>query len=277
VAEIRLGLIGCGVLAERGYLPALRRAQGVRLAAVADPVAKRCAHVAPDVPAFASAAELLGARAADVLVLATPSRMHLADARLAAGAGVRVLVEKPPAPTVRDTEALAALTPLPCVGFNRRFEPELAELRAAAHAAPSLDIRLLLERRRGSWPSHESADPLALDLGPHLVDLAFWLSGAEAERVTGSSDGERMTMEIEFRDGRGRARVECGDGRRYRELVAVRGIGSARRGGLRSTFRESPLVPSLVRQLEAFARGHAQVATAVDGLRVMRALECVTS
>ena len=34
--ELRIGLIGGGRLAERGYLPALRAAHGVRLAALAE-------------------------------------------------------------------------------------------------------------------------------------------------------------------------------------------------------------------------------------------------
>ncbi|MFL5945308.1 MAG: hypothetical protein ACJ74D_07910 [Gaiellaceae bacterium] len=41
MSELRLGLIGCGLIAERGYLPALRRARGVRLVAVADRIGAR--------------------------------------------------------------------------------------------------------------------------------------------------------------------------------------------------------------------------------------------
>ena len=49
---VRLGLIGCGRIAERGYLPALRRARGVVLTAVADSVHGRAETLAPDQPAF---------------------------------------------------------------------------------------------------------------------------------------------------------------------------------------------------------------------------------
>src|SRR5947207_8154917 len=72
---LRLGLVGCGRLAERGYVPAAELADGVRLAAVADPVAERCERVAPGLPRFASAAELLNAHAADLVVLATPAKV----------------------------------------------------------------------------------------------------------------------------------------------------------------------------------------------------------
>lgn len=277
MSDVRLGLIGCGLLAERGYVPAFARAHGVRLAAVADPVGERCERVAPGVPAFGSAADLVAGGAVDALVIATPAGRHLEDARVAADAGLPTLVEKPPAPTAAETAELAALEPAPYIGFNRRFEPELRELRAAASAAPTVELRLVFERRRDSWPSHESADPILLDLGPHLVDLALWLSGVDAERVSGEAGPERASLELELADGRGTARIECAFGPRYREVVEVRGIGSYRRGGLRSAFRESPLVPSLARQLEAFAQASQELATAAAGLRVMRVLERVTS
>ena len=282
--DVRLGLIGCGLIAERGYIPALRRARGVQLVAVADRVGARCAEVAPGVPAFASAGDVLAARAADALVLATPVQAHVDDAVAAAAAGIPVLIEKPPAPTSRDAERLVALEPKPYVGLNRRFEAELRELRAAARAAASLDLRLVLHRRLGSWPSHETSDPVALDLGPHLVDLAFWLSGAEAAHVSGQTDETTLSMRIELSGGRGTAHIDCVVGRPYRELVDVRGLGSFRRGGWRAALGrgESPLIESLARQLESFGRAvrggdEPDLATADDGLRVMRALECVTS
>jgi predicted dehydrogenase len=284
VLDVRLGLVGCGRIAERGYIPALRRARGVRLAAVADRVGTRCRELAPGVPTYAGAVEMLEAHAADALVLATPSHAHVADAVAAAAAGIPVLIEKPPAPTATETVELARLEPAPYIGFNRRFEPELRELRAAAAAAARVELRLVLHRRRNSWPAHESADPVALDLGPHLVDLAFWLSGSDAEHVSGDADGDRLSLAIELAGGRGRAAIECEVGRPYRELVHIRGVGSFRRGGLLAGLRtrESPLVPSLVRQLEAFARAvrgtpDPELGTVRDGLRVMRALECVTS
>ena len=283
---MRLGLIGCGLLAERGYVPALARADGVRLAAVADPVRERCTHVAPGVAAFATAADVLAAGAADALVLATPAAAHLADARRASAAGLATLIEKPPAATAGETELLAALEPMPFIGFNRRFEPELRALRPAVAAAREVELRLVLHRRRSSWSSHESADPVALDLGPHLVDLALWLTGAEPARVSGRSGDDELQLEIDLADGRGTARIDCVLGRPYRERVDAGGLGSFTRGGLRSAWaarRESPLVASLALQLEAFARavrgeGHdPDLATAIDGVRVMRILECVTS
>lgn len=209
MADVRLGLIGCGRIAERGYIPALRRAEGLRLAAVADPVAKRRERAAPGIPGFRSAAELLEAQAADALVLATPVAAHLPDARLAAEYGIPVLIEKPPARTAGEAAELAALSPSPWIAFNRRFEPELRALRRAAETAGRVEVSLLLRARKGSWRAYEVDDDVLLNLGPHLVDLAFWISRGAPEEVTGRVDDHRALLNVGLGE-RGTARIRAG-------------------------------------------------------------------
>ncbi len=290
MARLRVGLIGCGRIAERGYLPALCRVEGLRLAAVADPVAARCARIAPDLPCFAGASELLAATAADVLVLATPAVSHLADARLAAEAGVHVLIEKPPARTAEEAEELTLLEPPPWIGFNRRFEPGVVALREAARGVTPLELSLRLRARKSSWRSYEADDDLLLDLGPHLVDLALWISAGEPTVVAARIDGDRAVLELDL-GHRSAARIECGSGP-YLERLEVRAAGKAlahhERGGLRQALRsillgaESPLVPTLAAQLDSFSRAvqgatEPWLATAQDGLRVMRILATARS
>lgn len=284
--ELRLGLIGCGRLAERGYVPAAGRARGLRLAAVADPVLERCRATAPGVARFSNAAELLASRSVDVLVLASPASAHLPDARLAAEAGVPTLVEKPPAETARQASELAALDPSPWIGFNRRFEPAVRDLRARARDASSVELWLVVRTRRSSWRPYETDDEILLDLGTHLVDLALWLSGGQPAGVEARVATRRASLRLELADDRGWARIECVGNRPYRERFEVRVAGRAvaryERGGIRSFLlgarTGSPLVPSLVNQLEAFARAarggtEPDLATAEDGLAVMQILE----
>jgi predicted dehydrogenase len=290
VRELRLGLIGCGRLAERGYVPAARLAQGIRLAAVADPVRTRCAQTAPSVPSYSSAAELIDARVADVLVLATPAHAHVPDARLAAQAGIPTLVEKPPAPTAHEAVELAGLDPPPWIGFNRRFDPGVTLLRRRLREAVPLELSLAFHARRDNWRPYEAAYGLLLDFGPHPVDLALWLSRGRPARVTGKVDGQRAALDLELADGRGVARITCIGNRPYRERVDVRAAGQSfhlERGGIRRALwslvtrsAESPLVPSLTRQLESFARAarggtELELATATDGVTVMETLEAV--
>ena len=127
--NVRVGLAGCGRLAERGYAPAFGLARGVRLVAVADPVLERCEHVAPGIPAYESAEAMLAGGGIDALLIATPPEAHVGDARAAAAVGVPSLVEKPPGIDAREAAELARLDPVPFVGFNRRFEPDLVRLR----------------------------------------------------------------------------------------------------------------------------------------------------
>lgn len=290
---IRLGLVGCGRLAQLGYAPAATRSDAVEIAAVADPDRARCAAVAPGAPAYGSAAELLADARVDAVVLATPADRHLADARLASGSGVPALVEKPPAPDHAGALALSHLTPPPWIGFNRRFEPMVERLAAAIPDHGAVRLRLALHYRRSSWSPHVVSDDALLDLGPHLVDLATWLTRSEATRVRALEVGPTLArVELELR--RGTALLECATDRPYRERFEIAPAGGGRharagRGGFAQGLlgrlapgRPHPLVQSLERELAAFSRAieggePGALATAAEGARVMALLDAARS
>jgi predicted dehydrogenase len=292
----RIGLIGCGRLAALGYVPALRRAPGVELVAVADPDHRRRAEVlaahgdlrAGRVMAFPSAAALLDGVEVDALVLATPAHLHVADAARAVSAGVAVLVEKPPAEDVGGARALAALDPAPWVGFNRRFDPGARAVRDAVPAAGALDLTLAIGYRRKSWGAHVAHDDALLDLGPHLVDWARWLTGADVEAVTAPEvSHERATLEL--RTSRGVVRIWARADGIHRELIDLRsadGRSLARHsvggpvGAVTGRLQRGPhpLVLSLTAQVSALGRalgGAAEpdLGTAADGVAVMAVID----
>lgn len=288
---LRVGLVGCGRLAEIGYLPALAQADGVRLAAVADPDAERRGRLRDGAPAYAGAEELLDAGIADALVLATPVEAHVPDAHMAASRGVPTLVEKPPAPDAAGAAAMAALDPPPWIGFNRRFGDGRDRLRAAARRTGEVELELVLHYRRRAWGAHRVADEALLDLGPHLIDLARWLSTGEPRSVR-ALDVDREHAEFSIDLGkRGYARASCATDRLHRELVEVReaggrrlarrrvgGLGAALLGRVARRHGDHPLVTSLVRQLEAFGRavrgaGDRDLATAADGYVAMTVID----
>ena len=175
--------MGCGRVAERGWIPALARVESAELAAVADIDPERCAVVAPGTPAFASAEELIRAVGVDAVVIATPAAAHMSEARSVAAAGQPSIVEKPPAPDAAGARLLAALEPTPRIGLNRRFDPSLFDLRARLPEREALSIRLAFHYRRASWAPRVVTDEALLDLGPHLIDLAYWLSDSPLHRV----------------------------------------------------------------------------------------------
>jgi predicted dehydrogenase len=285
---LRLGLVGCGRLAQVGYGPAFRRAHDVRLVAVADPHRERRRSTAGGAADYESVRELVADEDVEAVVVATPVATHVEIATEAARAGVPALVEKPPARTAAETGRLGELDPAPSIGFNRRFEGALAELREQIPADGALELRLAFDRR-STWGSYSGEDPLLLDVGPHAFDLVRWLSGAEVARVRARERPHGATVELELAGERGSATVEVRTNRPFVEEVEVRSgdalVGRHRTGGLAAGIAarvgrgsESPLVPSLARQLDAFAaavRGASErgVGTVDDAVAVMATVD----
>ena len=285
---IRLGLVGCGRIAQRGYAPALALTHGVELVAVADPVGERRRTVAPDLPGFESADALLRGIALDGIVAASPPDRHLADARAAVAAGVPVLVEKPPGVDSLEAAELAALGPGVSIGFNRRFEPGIVALREALGGAAPERLGIEFRYRQSGWGAYSGSGDVLLDVGPHLVDLARWLTGREVDTLV-SARLEPGGAELALQLGTVAAAVTIVGDRPYRESIEAsdesgRLLGSFRAGGtgaaVAARLRQGrhPLVTSLATELEAFGRRirgepAGALATGADGVAAMRVLD----
>jgi myo-inositol 2-dehydrogenase/D-chiro-inositol 1-dehydrogenase len=300
-APLRLGLVGCGRLAEHGYAPAAARSAAVDIVAVADPDADRRRTVATlvgtDVSTHADAAALIADGGVDALVLATPAAHHLADAELAVTAGLSVLVEKPPAPDAAGARSLAELGPDVRIGFNRRFDPSVARLRRDLPRSTPLEVDLAIGYRRASWSAHVVRDDVILDLVPHLVDWARWLTRSDVRSVA-ACDLRPNRAVLSLVLDRGRATVTASADRLHEERIEVRGAGGVRlaqhrtggptgaltgraravAGRLRGVATPHPLVGSLAAQLDDFARAvrgadPSALATAADGVAAMAVVD----
>lgn len=288
---MRIAIAGCGRIAERGHVPAALTTEGVEIVGLVDPDHERreaCARLSVgggrEVPGFADLGALLAAMDVDLVVVTAPAAHHGALAEEAAAAGVRSLVEKPPAPDLAGAQHLAALNPQPLLAFNRRFL-QGEELRDAVPDEGWLELDLELRFRREGWGAHESHDEALLDAGIHLIDLACFLTCSAPIAVRDAEvSSERASLELEL--GRGRARIRCATDRSHREEVNVRDrsgklLGCSAWGGMRSRLgrllgRPDPLLLSLQRQMEALrdsARRSSQLASAADGIAVMAAVE----
>lgn len=287
-APIRLGLVGCGRLAELGYAPAAAAADGVAIVAVADPDRSRRGLVAGKLGASGHARldQLLGAGPLDGIVICTPAEEHEQAAASAAQAGLTALVEKPPAPEAEGALRVAALAPAPWIGFNRRFDQGLA-LQRRMPPEGELELHMVLHYRRKSWRPVARGDDALLDLAPHMIDLALFLTASLPLAVRAHCTNERAGLVLGTT--RGEVKIECATNRPHHELVEIRRaggrrVGRAERGGRvsavlgRVTPRAHPLVRSLTLQLEAYGRalrgGDAgPLATAGEGAAVMRVLD----
>ncbi len=285
---VRLGLVGCGRLAELGYAPAARAAAGVEIVAVSDPDRERRGLVAAKLAASAHArmSELLASGPLDGIVVCAAPEHHEEIATALAQAGLVALVEKPPAPDAAGALRLAALTPAPWIGFNRRFDQGL-ELAGRIPPIGDLELRMVLHYRRKSWRPVTGGDDALLDLAPHLVDLALHLTAGLPVAVRAHAARDRAG--IELATSRARVSIECATDRPHHEVVEVldasgRRIARAERGGrargvaARVLPGVHPLVRSLTGQLEAFGRAlrggdPGPLATAAEGAAVMCVLD----
>ena len=109
-SPLRIGMIGCGRIAQAAHLPALEKTDRLTLVSVHDPSQLLSSRVAQryGVSSSATLRELLAADI-DAVVIATPDRFHHALASAALDAGKHVLVEKPLAATSAEAEELAEL------------------------------------------------------------------------------------------------------------------------------------------------------------------------
>jgi predicted dehydrogenase len=133
---VRIGVIGCGRIAQVAHLPAIAKADGVDLIAVSDPSETLARGVAAryGVRGVTDTAELL-ANPVDAVLIAAPDRLHLPLGVQALDAGKHVLVEKPAADTA--THATDLLTHAEAVGRKlqigamRRHDPGMAYAKSA--------------------------------------------------------------------------------------------------------------------------------------------------
>lgn len=131
VPPVRLGVIGCGRIAQAAHLPAIAKTDAVALEAVSDPSPALADGVGAryGVRAFTSTDALLETDVEAVLI-ATPDRFHHELGRAALEAGKHVLMEKPLAATVAEAEDLAALATASGLrlqtGAMKRHDPGIA-------------------------------------------------------------------------------------------------------------------------------------------------------
>jgi predicted dehydrogenase len=216
---VRLGVVGCGRIAQVAHLPAIERTDAVELVAVCDPSAEVAGAVARryGVPAaHTDQAALLADPRVEAVLVAAPDRFHHAVASAALRAGRHVLVEKPLAAGVAEAADLVALVDrtglVLQVGAMKRHDPGLRYARdfIATRLGPARsftawyrigDLRPGIEHTLfppvvadpAARPAQDAAKAdrrryLLVTHGSHVFDTVRFLLGDVAE-VTGRHAG----------------------------------------------------------------------------------------
>jgi predicted dehydrogenase len=199
-----IAIVGCGAIAARFHLPALRRLLPPEFITLVDLDGSRASALGEGFGVRQTATAL-----EDVLphvsgiILATPPHLHRPHAMAAIAAGVPVLTEKPVADTIVAAEDMvreSRVSGVPiAVNNTRRY---FASYRAAHAVCRSGELgtlqRIHLEHGEAfDWPcapgayfgKYAGGRGVLLDLGAHTLDLICWWLDAKPAVVTCWLDG----------------------------------------------------------------------------------------
>lgn len=189
----RLGIIGCGGIANGKHMPSLAKLDNVEMVAFCDIIMERAHQAKAQYGAEGAAVyehyqDLLKDESIDIIHVCTPNDSH-ADITIASlEAGKHVMCEKPMAKTAADArrmvEAAKRTGKKLTIGYNNRFRSDSQYLHKVCQEGGLGDIYFAKAhaiRRRAvpTWgvfldEEKQGGGPL-IDIGTHALDLTLWM------------------------------------------------------------------------------------------------------
>ena len=187
---MRIALVGAGRI---GHLHArlLGATPGVDEVVIADADAARAADAAATTGATAAESVEAALGSADAVVIAAATDAHAELIRSSIGRGLPTFCEKPLAPELTETIALAGEIQRSGVpfqlGFQRRFDAAYAEAHQLIASDALGTLYLVTLAGHDPAPPHEDYIPrsggLFRDFSIHDFDALRWMTGCEVEEV----------------------------------------------------------------------------------------------
>lgn len=189
----RVGIIGCGGIANGKHMPALKKVPNCEMVAFCDIILERAEAAAKkygteDAAVYTDYKELLKDESIDVIHVCTPNRSHSFITVDSLEAGKHVMCEKPMA--INSAEAKKMLDAaertgkLLSIGYQSRFRSDSQYLKAEAENDTFGEIyfaKATAIRRRAvpTWgvflnEEEQGGGPL-IDIGTHALDLTLWV------------------------------------------------------------------------------------------------------
>lgn len=189
----RVGVIGCGGIANGKHLPALSRQDKVQVVAFCDIIKERAEAAAEqyggaDAAVYTDYQELLKDASIDIVHVLTPNDAHAEISIAALEAGKHVMCEKPMAKTAADAKRMAEAAKRTgkklTIGYDNRFRQDSQYLKKVCEAGELGHIyyaKAHAIRRRAvpTWgvfldEEKQGGGPL-IDIGTHALDLTLWM------------------------------------------------------------------------------------------------------
>ncbi len=220
MSTLKVGLMGCGRIAQSVHLPILAHLAGVELLALAETDPERLVrarHLVPKAIAFDHYEKLLEMKEVEAVIICLPNDLH-AEATIASlQRGKHVYLEKPLATNLNDGRRVLQVWQnahlVGMIGFNYRFNP-LYRMAQQHLQAGSLG-KLVAARSVFSTTGRNSPDWLQtrrtgggalLDLASHHIDLIRFFFGEEVREVFASlrslrSEDDSAVLQLTLSDG----------------------------------------------------------------------------
>lgn len=191
---LRCAVFGAGRIGRIHAANLARHVDGARLAAVVDVELAAAEDLAARLHApivSADYREILARDDIDAVVVCTPTATHYDVIMASAAAGKRIFTEKPVDLDLARIDAIDAAVrargvPM-MVGFQRRYDPDFARLRAMVVAGEVGDVHIVRITSRDAVPPPRSFIPTSggifLDMTVHDLDMVRFLTGREVVGV----------------------------------------------------------------------------------------------
>jgi len=202
---LKVGIVGCGGIANGKHMPALKRVKEVEMVAFCDIIVEKAEKAAKEfgtqgAKVYADYNEMLAKEKLDVVHVCTPNKSHSPISIAAMEADCHVMCEKPMAKTYEDAKKMLdaqkrtgkKLT----IGYQNRFRADSTYLKKACVRGDLGEIyfakaHALRRRAVPTWgvflnEEEQGGGPL-IDIGTHALDLTLWcMNNYKVKSVKGS-------------------------------------------------------------------------------------------
>lgn len=192
--KVKIGIIGCGGIANGKHLPAIKRLGRAEILAFCDLIKERAdkakeEYGTPESRVYTDYTELLAKETEiEAIYVLTPNKSHSVISIAAMKAGKHVMCEKPMAKSYEEAKKMVETAretgKILTIGYQNRYREDSTYLKRACENGELGDIyyaRAHAIRRRAvpTWgvflnEEEQGGGPL-IDIGTHALDLTLWM------------------------------------------------------------------------------------------------------
>lgn len=190
---VKIGIIGCGGIANGKHMPSLKKIKNVQMVAFCDIIEERAVKAAEEygvegAKVYTDYKELLKDMDIEVVHVCTPNRSHAFISIDAMEAGKHVMCEKPMAKTYKEAKEMLDASERTgmklTIGYQSRWRADSLYLKKMCEDGELGEIyygKAIALRRRAvpTWGvflnEYEQGGGPLIDIGTHVLDLTLWM------------------------------------------------------------------------------------------------------